>query len=132
MVCHHVVLGRAEVNPPDFDDANAACPFDKRIQHRQLHLSLQNAAAHDPQVHVQDARLNSSDDHRDQPVVAEHVGESTVQSDVVRVDGDLFDLRVGVASGGQVELVGLVDELCDPLKVDRFEGLDLGRHAQRI
>ena len=77
------------------------------------------------QVSIQQVfvRLQPADDDRDHAVVAEPVEQPQLQSESVRIGHHRDHVLVRVAAGGQVELVGFVDELHDALQSDPVEPL---------
>ena len=65
-----------------------------------------------------------ADHDGDQAVVAELVRETDTEAIVSRVGHQRFDLGLGAAARGEIELIALVDELRDARHVDRRELAD--------
>ena len=112
-------------------DAPGGTGFDQAVKHGLLQLALEGAATHDPQLNVQRVALHLADEGRNQAVVAKFVDEAAIQGDVVRVVEQALHLGGGIAASGQVELVGLVDELGDALRVRGVKGTKFA-HMSRL
>ena len=102
------------------------------VEHGMLQTTLEGAAAHDPQIDVHHVALDVADHGGNQAVVAELVHQAAVKGDVSRIGHDALHLGGGVAAGGQVELVGLVDQLGDALGMGLVKGADLTVHLQAL
>ena len=95
----------------------------------RLDGATDHAAAHQQSVDVDHAVIDNADDHGYQPMVFQPVGELDVTGDVGGALRPLPQLREAVPPGGQVELVRLPDELCDPREAQLVEWGDHGPHS---
>ena len=126
----HVVFGRRVIVAADRLDAGFAAALDEAVEHRELHVALQNAAAHQPQLDVERFAVLFADHDGDDAVVAELVDQLAVQADVVGAFEGRLHLGRRVALRRHVELVALVRELGDARDVDRQEVVDHGVHLK--
>src|SRR5580698_1292725 len=70
VLCHHAVLFRWDIDPHDRANAARLALFHQGIEHRELHLSLQHTAAHQPEIHFQCIFQQAANHDRHQAVVA--------------------------------------------------------------
>ena len=85
------------------------------VEHGVFQLPLEGTAAHDPEVNVSLARGSFMRDQRgDDSVVTEFVHQPSIKGDVLVIVHQGFYFGGRVAACGQIELVGFVDQLCDP------------------
>ncbi len=101
------------------------------ITYRLLDASVQHAATHQPRVHIPSFRGDRADDNTDHAVVAKFVANGDLQCVVVGRVLQRGDLLFSVSPRGHVELIGLVDQLTDPLTPTRVEACELDLHLQR-
>ena len=78
------------------------------------------------------ASAGAADDDADHAVIAEGVGEAHLQGEDAGVVLGSSDFGFGVAAGGEVVLVGFVDELNDAGAAGGIEGLEDDGHVQRF
>ena len=78
VVFHHGVFRRPVIIPDNVFHTACVSIFDQRVEHGEFHVAFQDPAAHQPEVHMQLITLMVSDQDRNQAVVAEFVGQSSV------------------------------------------------------
>src|SRR5260221_4064001 len=127
---HRVLLG-GNVHTDNFADATRLALLDQRIEHCEFHLAFQDAATHQPNVDLQSFARHASDQNRDQPVVSELVGQPPVERQTLRVLSHGFDFRASISARRQIELIGLVNQLGDPLEIHWSQRSDLRDHFER-
>ena len=85
-----------------------------QVHRRLLHLPAQHPAAHQPRIqHKIVRRIHPADHDGDDAVIAKRVGQPQLQAEAPQVRHHRQHIVLGIAAGGQVELVGLVDQLHD-------------------
>ncbi len=116
---HHVILRGGIVIPPDRLDAGLAAALHKTVQHGELHIALQDTAAHQPKLYIECAAVLFADGNGYNAVVAEFVDQLAVKADIlITLEGFLhFGRRVALRR--HVELVALVGELGNPGQIHR-------------
>ncbi len=105
------------------------------MQHRPFHGAAQHAAAHEPGVDIpglRGVRRGPADRDARHAEIAEAVLQPDLESEYRRVLLDRGDFGLGVAPRGQIELIGLVDELDDPPAARRIERRQLDDHSERL
>src|ERR1035441_3597956 len=124
---HAVFLGR-DIDTHDLADATRLALFDQSIKHGEFHLALHHATAHQPKVELHCLIRYLPDQDRHQTVVSKSVSQPPVKCDKGWVLGNGLDFTARIPPGCEIELIGLVDQLCDSLQIDRKESADLRRH----
>src|SRR5579864_8052458 len=93
VIADQLILFRGNVISIELGDLALEANRHQRIEHSKLHAPLQYPAAHEPKLEMETAVLAASDNYRDEAVISEFVTQSTIQSDVVRIRSDSFNLR---------------------------------------
>ena len=101
------------------------------VADRFFDLAVEHPAAHQPAVDFPVVGAPVADQRTDHAVVTKAVEQADLQGEGVRRTLHLGDLGLGVTARGEVELVGLVDQLRDALAALRLERRKLDMHLQR-
>ena len=132
MARDHGVLGGGQVFADQGDPVQRTRLICQQRQCRLLDAAAEHPAGHQPGVDAAlPRRIHMADDDGDDAVVAEPVDQADLQAERLRIGHDRQHLLLGAATGGQVELVGLVDELDDPAEADAVEPAPDQLHLQR-
>ena len=83
------------------------------VERRLFELAIENTTAHQPRIDDPVRAIGHANDDGDDTVVAELVDQPDLQSETVRRFFERHHLGFGVASRGQIELIGLIDQLRD-------------------
>ena len=112
---HAVFLGR-NIDADDLADATRLTLFDQRIKHGEFHLALQHAAAHQPKIELQTVSSKICPIRTDTSPLSPNLSrQPPVKRDKARVLSDGHNFSAGISSGREIELIRLVDQLCDSL-----------------
>ena len=120
---NHTVLLGGDIHTHDSADAPLLALFDEGIKHGEFHLALQHTAAHKPKVQLDCLVKDPPDQNRHKAVVAEFVGQAPIKRDKCRVARDGRDFRARISPGGEIKLIGLVDQLYDARQVRFVDGI---------
>ena len=112
---HAVLLGR-DVDPPDLSDTTRLALFDQGIKHRKFQFAVHYAAAHEPKIQLYGKVADTTDEHGHETIVAKSVSQSAVQSNKSAIPRNGLDFRDRIPSGRKIKLIGLVDQLRNPLR----------------
>ena len=89
-----------------------------------------DTATHEPRVDVQRVAVMSRDHHTHEPVVGVAIAQAQCKMDVTRVPYEALQLRHAMATGGEIELIGLADELRNPGQLGLLKRRDDGVHLE--
>ena len=132
MARHHAVLGGWQVAANKLADASPSGLVHQGIEHGTLNLPVEHAATHQPGVDDPVVGLAQAYHHADHAVVTKTVFQPDLQRQCRRVGFKRHDLGVSAPAGGQVELIGLVDQLRNTRTADGVERRAVGHHHQRF